>query len=133
MNILIVDDSAPVRRMIHKLVAPLASEMFECVDGDDAVAAYALNRPDWVLMDIRLGRLDGITATRQICQSNPEAKVVIVTSYDDPGLRAAAFEAGACEYILKDDLYKLPEVLRTPRTVRTLQTNSTRVDSIIGD
>jgi CheY-like chemotaxis protein len=112
MNILIVEDSAPMRRMIHSLVAPLALNIFECSDGGEALAVYQAHQPDWVLMDLRLGQVDGITATQKICDAYPQAKVVIVTNYDDPALRAAAADAGASGYILKDDLYQLPLILQ---------------------
>jgi DNA-binding NarL/FixJ family response regulator len=111
MNILIVEDSAGMRRMIRSLVAPLAAEVYECADGDAALSAYREHRPDWVLMDIRLKQSDGIATTACICAADPKAKVVIVTGYDDAGLREAATEAGACGYVLKDDLYTLPSLL----------------------
>ena len=75
MNILIVEDSAPMRRMIHSLVAPLALNIFECSDGGEALAVYQAHQPDWVLMDLRLGQVDGITATQRICDAYPRAKV----------------------------------------------------------
>jgi DNA-binding NarL/FixJ family response regulator len=133
MNILIVDDSAAMRQMIRKLIEPLAREISECADADEAVTSYQLNRPDWVLMDLRLGRKDGITATQQICKTDPTAKVVIVTNYDDRELRAAAFDAGACAYILKDNLYKLPEVLRNREASKSVEpTCMTQINLALG-
>jgi CheY-like chemotaxis protein len=111
MNILIVEDSPGMRRMIRSLVEPFAAEVFECADGDAALSAYRKHHPDWVLMDIRLKESDGIAATRQICAADPQARVVIVTNYDDINLRAAATEAGARAYVLKDNLYTLPSIL----------------------
>lgn len=111
MNILIVEDSLRMRRMIRSLVASFAAEIFECADSDAALSAYREHHPDWVLMDIRLKESDGIAATRQICAADPQARVVIVTNYDDINLRAAATKAGACGYVLKDNLYTLPSFL----------------------
>jgi two-component system response regulator DegU len=62
-------------------------------------------------MDIRMARMDGLTATRQIRQFHPSARVVVVTDYDDEDLRSAAFDAEACCYALKQDLTDLPRLI----------------------
>ncbi len=62
-------------------------------------------------MDIEMKRMDGITASRQIKTNFPEAKIVIVTISDNKRLREATREAGACGYVLKDDLQKLCAML----------------------
>jgi CheY-like chemotaxis protein len=111
LKILIVDDNASVRRLIASIVQPLASEIRECEDGAGAVAAYRVQRPDVVLMDIRLPEVDGIAATKQIRIADPTARIVIVTDYDDSHLREAAAAAGACHYALKDNLSGLVPLL----------------------
>ena len=63
MKILIVEDNAAVRRLIASVLAPLASTITECTDGGDALIAYEAYRPDVVLMDIAMQRLDGLAAT----------------------------------------------------------------------
>lgn len=115
MNILIVEDSRQVRRMIRTLVAPFAAEVFECDGEGEAFSVYQAHQPDWVLMDIRLKEGDGIEATRQICAANPKARVVIVTGFDDMSLRAAATEAGACGYVMKENLPELRGILSQPQ------------------
>lgn len=107
MKLLIIDDNPRMRRLIRSVVAGVAAQVFECGDGDEAPAAYARHRPDWVLMDIRMGSTDGITATRKILTDDPQARIVIVTDYDDAALREAAREAGACEYVVKENLLDL--------------------------
>jgi CheY-like chemotaxis protein len=111
-KILIVEDNPSVRRVIRDLVAPLAEEVQECADGAEALTAYATHRPDFVLMDIAIGEADGIAATARIVTAHPAAKVIIVTSYDGADLRQAASEAGACGYVLKDNLLELRRLLR---------------------
>ena len=113
MKILIVEDNPSVRRMIRGLIAPLAAEIHECADGAEALAAYTRHRPDFVLMDIAMGEVDGITATAQIVTADPTAKVLIVTSYDGAELRQAAGEAGACGFVLKENLLDLRHMLQT--------------------
>src|SRR5687767_7643205 len=111
MNILIVEDNEQMRRAVKALVRDLADCVIECDDGAGALSAYAKHHPDWVLMDIDLPELDGITATRQIVAAHPEARVMIVTNYDDAGLRETARSAGACEYVIKEDLIEIRRIL----------------------
>lgn len=111
MILLIIDDNQQMRRLIRGVVGDMAEAITECADGALAVTAYAENLPDWVLMDIRMQEVDGITATRQIKASYPQAHVCIVTDYDDWELREEAREAGAEGYVVKEDLLKLRQVL----------------------
>jgi DNA-binding NarL/FixJ family response regulator len=117
LKLLIVDDNATVRRLIRNIVLPFVGEISECADGSDAPSAYRIQRPDVVLMDIRMKEVDGIEATKQIKAADPEARIVIVTDYDDDALRHAAMRAGACGYVLKDnllDLVRLLQVIEQP-------------------
>lgn len=111
MKILIVEDNAQMRLLIASVIGDLAEAIFECDDGSEALAACNRHRPDWVLMDIEMPNINGIAATRQIIDSFPDARVVIVTNHDYPELRAAALAAGACEYVLKDNLLLVREIL----------------------
>jgi CheY-like chemotaxis protein len=113
MKLLIVEDSLSVRQILKSVVAPLAMEITECGDGGDAVSLYATRKPDFVLMDVDLGEMDGITATRRIKADDPNAKIIIVTNYDENDLREAARRAGACGYVLKENLLEVLEVLKT--------------------
>jgi two-component system response regulator DegU len=111
MKLLIVEDNPSVRRILKMIVLPLAADVCECADGDEALRIYLRENPDFVLMDINLGDFNGISATKNIRQINPLAKIIIVTNYDEDDLREAATEAGACGYVLKDDLQKLCAML----------------------
>ena len=66
MKLLIVDDHAAMRRLIGRVVSDMVSEIEECGDGAEALDAYHRCLPDWVLMDIEMDQVDGITATREI-------------------------------------------------------------------
>jgi DNA-binding NarL/FixJ family response regulator len=100
-----------MRRLLGRVVSDLCGVVVECEDGADARAAYEIHRPEWVLMDIEMSRMDGITATRDLLQTFPEARVVIISKHDDEQLRAAAHSAGACGYVLKDNLITVRELL----------------------
>jgi len=111
MNILIVEDNDRTRQLIKSLVADLAAQIYECGDGAAAIAAYAAHRPDWVLMDIRMPGVNGLTATRQITAAWPDAKIMIVTNCDDAETHEAARNAGAAEFVVKEDLQEIRRIL----------------------
>jgi CheY-like chemotaxis protein len=112
MTVLIVDDNPQVRALIRTLLTGVADGIRECADGDEAVAAYRQQRADWVLMDAKMVRMGGLEATRRIVASDRTARVLIVTDYDDAHWRAAANEAGACGYVLKENLLEVRRLLR---------------------
>jgi CheY-like chemotaxis protein len=114
MTVLIVDDNPRFRELLRTVLAGLVDEVNECADGGEAVAAYGVRRPDWVLMDLQMGRVGGLEATRRILAVDRTARVVIVTHYDDAHWRAAAVAAGACGYVLKDNLLELRRLLKPP-------------------
>lgn len=111
MRLLIVDDNAGFRRLIGDVLAPVATAVFECADGVHALREYERHRPDVVLMDIAMHELDGLSATSAILAAHPEARVVMVTQYDGTDLREAARAAGACGYVVKEQLLGLQAVL----------------------
>ena len=89
----------------------LTSNVCECDDGAHALGIYRTFRPDLVLMDLEMKGLDGIAATRQIVSHFPLAKIVILTNHNDSSLRDAARAAGACGYLLKDEMLDIHSVL----------------------
>ncbi len=111
-KILIADDDARMRRILKQTVAGLAQEVHQAADGGEAIAVCAKERPDWVLMDVRMEPIDGLRATAAIKARFPETRVVIVSQYDEPELRTEAARLGACAYVLKEDLHELRRVLR---------------------
>jgi CheY-like chemotaxis protein len=112
MKFLIADDDERIRRLIKTIVGEAASVCYECGDGAQARASYAAHQPDWVLMDLAMPEMDGLTATRRIRADYPSARVIIVTADDSPAMREAARRAGALGYVLKENLFDLPELLR---------------------
>src|SRR5256885_11161572 len=74
----------------------------EAGDGEEAVAAVRRQRPDVVLMDVRMPRLDGLEATRRILGGGAECRVIMLTTFDLDEYVYAALEAGASGFLLKD-------------------------------
>lgn len=112
MKLLIVEDHPAMRRMMRRMVADLVNEIRECGDGAEALEAYRELQPDWVLMDLQMPHVNGLAATQHLLGYDPAAHVVIVTNYDDAGLRAAAAAAGARGYVLKENLPELRGLLQ---------------------
>lgn len=110
--ILIAEDNLLMRKMLRSLVEDLASEVIECADGEAAIALYEKHLPAWVLMDVSMRPVDGLTATRRITAAFQTAQIVIVTDHDDAETRNSAFEAGAKEFFGKDYLLPLRSLIQ---------------------
>lgn len=110
-NLLIVENHPAMRRLIKSVVEDLAVTVHECADGREALAAYEEWRPEWILMDVEIGEKDGLTATREIIEANPDAKVLILTENGTERLREEARQAGACGYILKENLLMIRKII----------------------
>ncbi len=104
IRILIVDDQRILREGLRTLLE-LESDLAvaaEAEDGQTALDQYAALRPDVVLMDIRMPRLNGVEATRRLCERWPAARVIILTTFDDDAYVFDGLRAGALGYLLKD-------------------------------
>ncbi|MEJ2185323.1 MAG: response regulator [Gemmatimonadota bacterium] len=112
-KVLLVEDNPAMRALIRSLVEQITPVVHECDDGQAAVEAYEGLQPDCVLMDIKMAGLDGIAATRELRSVDPAAKVVIVTGHGGKEYRTAAEAAGACAFLLKENLLELPSLLRS--------------------
>jgi DNA-binding NarL/FixJ family response regulator len=104
IRVLLADDQELVRSGFRVLLdaEPDLDVVGEAADGVQAVAEARRLRPDVVLMDIRMPRLDGIAATRSITGALPGTRVLILTTYDLDEYVFDALRAGACGFLLKD-------------------------------
>ena len=103
-RVLVVDDHPVVRGgLVGWLDAqPDLEVVGEAADGMEALAAVASLEPDVVLMDLRMPRMDGATATERIAAAHPAVRVLVLTTYDTDADIVRAVEAGATGYLLKD-------------------------------
>lgn len=111
MKLLVVDDHRPIRELMKGLVGDLFAEIYESSDGAEAVTTYNEHEPDWVVMDIRMKSMSGLAATARIKRSHPEARIIVVTNHDAPELRTAASQAGAWDFVAKENLHALRELI----------------------
>ena len=105
--ILIAEDNAEVRRMIRQLIEDIDAQILECSDGGEAIEVYEANLPDFVLMDINMHPVDGLTAAKEILSRHPDAKIIIVSQHQDAWTRETAFAIGVSAFVAKDDLTPL--------------------------
>ncbi len=108
MRILLVDDTEVVRRGLRSLLASRANWLVcgEAVDGLDALEKAKTLRPDVVLMDISMPRMNGLDATRIIRRELPETKVVIVSQNEGPIIHRHAQEVDAAASIAKINVFQ---------------------------
>jgi DNA-binding NarL/FixJ family response regulator len=119
VGILCVDDHPLVRKGIAAIIA-IETDMklvAEAGSGAEAVTAFRQFHPDITLMDLRMPGMDGIEATKQIRQIDPEAKIIALTSYDGDQEIYRALEAGVRGYILKESVHT--EIVRAIRVVHS--------------
>jgi len=115
IRLLIAEDHLVSRRSLEALFEAEADIdlVGRAVDGLEAVRLAKLTRPDVALLDIKMPRLDGIEAARQIARDQPATRVVMLTTFDSDDLIFAAILAGAIGYLLKDA--EESEILATVR------------------
>ena len=104
IRVLIADDHAVVRRGLRTFL-DLQEDIDvvgEAEDGEEAIAEAGRSRPDIVLLDLVMPRLDGVAAIRGIRECSPSSRVIVLTSFLDDDKLLPAVRAGAAAYLLKD-------------------------------
>ncbi len=117
ITLLVADDHPIVRTGLITLIERQSDlrVLGEASDGAEAVALYRRLRPDVVLMDLRMPAKSGVEATAEICSEFPQARVLVLTTYDGDEDIYRALQAGAKGYLLKD--LRREELLEAIRAV----------------
>jgi two-component system response regulator DesR len=121
MNLMIVDDHVGMRTTIRQLIATPGDTVVECGSGDEALKALGNFKPDCVTMDVSMPGLCAFKTMRAIRDAHPPARVICVSSHDQPDYRRAAFEAGASGFVVKDNLADLYLLVATKRLITRLR------------
>jgi DNA-binding NarL/FixJ family response regulator len=104
VRVLAADDQRVVREGLAMLLGllPDVEVVGTAADGEEVLALAAELRPDVILMDLRMPRMDGVEATRRLRERDPAVKVVVLTTYADDRSVLDALRAGALGYLTKD-------------------------------
>jgi DNA-binding NarL/FixJ family response regulator len=122
VNVLVVDDQETFRAAERAVLSRLPgfALVAEAASGEEAIVLATALAPDLVLMDINMGEVDGIEATRRITAGRPATKVILVSTYALEELPAGARTSGAVGYVNKDEL--------SPRAIRRIWENGADPD-----
>ncbi|MFD4180141.1 response regulator [Rhodococcus sp. NPDC058514] len=117
VRVLLVDDQELVRSGLRRILRRKDGFVIvgECADGSEVPEAVAAHAPDVVLMDLRMKRIDGIQATRELQSGDQPPPVLVLTTFDDDELLSGSLRAGAAGFILKDS--PAEDLIRAVRTV----------------
>lgn len=104
ISVLLVDDQNLIRQGLKALLElePDLAVVGEAENGAIAIDRVKELQPNVVLMDIRMPVMDGVTATKEICQQFPQVNILVLTTFDDDIYQATAIKYGAKGYLLKD-------------------------------
>lgn len=116
LKILIVDDHAALRRTVRQLFDAPDIEIVEASSGEEAIEAFGVEHPDWVIMDLRMPGMGGIKATETIHLAG--ARVIVISQFDEPEYREQARKAGAVDFVNKENMAHLVSIIRSQPGLR---------------
>jgi DNA-binding NarL/FixJ family response regulator len=104
IRLLICDDQAIVCEGLRAILEPIRyiEVVGVATNGVDAIELTRTTQPDLVLMDLKMPRMNGIQATRAICEQFPDVRILVLTTYDEDEWVIDAIRSGAAGYVLKD-------------------------------
>jgi len=111
IKLLVIDDAPYVLKALRDTLEAHGYEVYEAVNGEEALAMYREVNPDVVLMDILMPKMDGVSATKCVMEYDPNAKIIVVTAMGKRGLEKDCIDAGASGFIIKP--FKTKDLLKT--------------------
>jgi DNA-binding NarL/FixJ family response regulator len=111
MNYLIVDDHPGTRQAVIDSLCEPGDAFAEAGTGEEAIAYCASHTPDWIIMDIKMPGRGGLFASREITTQQPAARIVVISQYANELVADEARACGATDFISKERISELPEIL----------------------
>lgn len=134
-RVLIADDHRLLAEAFERLLAPDYEVVGRVEDGEALLAAVPKLRPDAVVLDVGMPRMNGIDACRRVHEAHPEVRFVVVTMHEDAQVAADALRAGASAYVVKssaaDELREALEAALDGRTWVTPRIDGGRLDALL--
>lgn len=118
MEIIIGEDNVGMRKTLKKFLEYNVSginKIYECNNGEEAIAKYEESQPNWVLLDVKMNPVDGLSAAKKIKTDYPDANIILVSNYDDEEYIVEAKELNVSAYILKENLFDLLPFLKSEK------------------
>ena len=113
LKLLIVDDHEALRSTLRQMFEGLDATMIEASTGEEAVKLFSMEHPDWVIMDLRMPGMGGIKATEAIHLLDAKARIIVMSQFSEPEYRDQARRAGALDFVNKEDMSHLVEIIRS--------------------
>ncbi len=114
-KVMIVDDTPFMRAVLRGIIESAGYKVVEAKNGEEAVSIYTKEKPDVVTMDIVMPEVDGIEAARIILESDPSAKIIMVSAVDSRDSLKEAIKIGVSDFIVKP--FEADEVLEAIRRI----------------
>jgi CheY-like chemotaxis protein len=112
LKLLVVDDHAALRRTVRQLFEGPQVTILEAESGEEAVKLFSAEHPDWVIMDMRMPGMGGLKATEALRKLDTHARVIVISQFTDAEYVEQARGAGAVEFVNKEDMSRLVEIIR---------------------
>lgn len=113
LKVLVVDDHAAFRASVRQMFEDDHTVVTEADSGEAALRCFATERPDWIVMDLRMPGMGGLKATEAIHQLDPQVRIVVMSQFNEPEYVEQARRMGAIEFINKEDMPRLRQMIQT--------------------
>jgi len=101
LNLLYVEDDEEVRTLLERALARKVKKLYVGVDGEEGLALYKEHKPDLILTDIRMPKMDGITMSKKIKELTPNIPIIVLSAHSETNYLIEAIESGIGGYLLK--------------------------------
>ncbi len=108
-----MDDNKQIRNLIKKILKKTFPDVIavEATDGKDAVEQFTKEKPDLITMDILMDNMDGVEAIKKIISISDKTKIIVISQLPEDEYKQETLNAGAIEYLNKESLTLLPEMI----------------------